>query len=157
MLPNVTFDDPSGTYTFTLWRDNKEVIRELKGLSVYLEVIPDDDYDKTNNVKHYIYVRTYDSDDILIPLSKEEYDVLDPMIMEIEEENFDRYEHEFTRTTLKDMEKNPTDYPPEMRARAMVSCPVCGDVLAGSVYRPHCPECDWDSDAAFREHPLDHE
>ena len=97
MLPNVTFDDPSGTYTFTLWRDNKEVIHELKGLSVYLEVIPDDDYDKTKNVKYYIYVRTYDSDDILIPLSKEEYDVLDTMIMEIEEENFDRDCHDAYR------------------------------------------------------------
>ena len=41
MLPTVTFDDPSGTYTFTLWRDDKEVTHELKGLSVYLEVIPE--------------------------------------------------------------------------------------------------------------------
>lgn len=157
MLPTVAFDDPSGTYTFTLWRDAKEVVHELKGLAVGLEVIPDDDYEKTKNVKHYIYARPYEGEDILILLSKDEYDRLDPMIMEIEEENFDRYEYEFTRTTLKDMDKNPTDYPPEMRARAMVSCPVCGDALAGSVYRPHCSECAWDSDAAFREHPLDHE
>ena len=97
MYPTVTFDDPSGTYTFTLWRDDKPVVYTLKGLAVGLEVIPDDDYDKTKNVKHYIYVRPYEGDDILIPLSKDEYDVLDPMIMEIEEENFDRYEREAER------------------------------------------------------------
>ena len=159
MLPTVTFDDPSGTYTFTLWRDDKEVTHELKGLSVYLEVIPDDDYDKTKNVKHYIYVRPYDGEDILISLSKEEYDVLDPMIMEIEDENFDRYEYEFTRTTLKDMAKNPTEYGPEQRARAMVSCPVCGEGLSGSFYSPRCSECASDSEDhnPYREHPLDHE
>jgi hypothetical protein len=138
MLPTVSFDDPSGTYTFTLWRDDKEVIHTLRGLAVYLEVIPDDDYETTGNVKHYIYVKTYENEDMLISLSKDEYDVLDPMLMEIEEENFERYEYEFTRTTLRDMHEHPEKYGPEMRARAMI----------------------WDeSDApeAYREHPLDHE
>lgn len=159
MLPTVAFDDPSGTYTFTLWRDAKEVVHELKGLAVGLEVIPDDDYDKTKNVKHYIYVRPYEGEDILILLSKDEYDVLDPIMYEIEDDIYHKfYECEFTRTTIKDMAKNPTEYGPEMRARIMMSsCPICGDALAGSVYRPHCSECAWDSDAAYREHPLDHE
>jgi hypothetical protein len=138
MLPTVSFDDPSGTYTFTLWRDDKEVIHTLRGLAVYLEVIPDDDYETTGNVKHYIYVRPYQGEDIQISLSNDEFDVLEPMMDEIEEENFERYEYEFTRTTLRDMHEHPEKYGPEMRARAMI----------------------WDeSDTpeAYREHPLDHE
>ena len=43
MYPTVTFDDPSGTYTFTLWRDDKPVVYTLKGLAVGLEVIHDED------------------------------------------------------------------------------------------------------------------
>jgi hypothetical protein len=160
MLPTVSFDDVSGTYIFTLWRDGKKVIHELKGLNVYLEVIPDDDYETTGNVKHYIYVRPYEGEDILISLSKDEYDVLDPILLEIEEERYESQSYEFTRSTIKDMAKNPTDYPPGMRARAMVSCPVCDGALVGSVYRPHCESCSWDSNDghnAYREHPLDHE
>lgn len=118
MLPNVTFDYESGTYNFTLWRDGKEVVHKLKGLIVYLEVIPDDDYEKTRNVKHYIYVKKYDSEEILISLSKDEYDVLEPMIEDIEDE-------------IKDMARN--------------SCPECGGSLTGSVYRPQCDSCTWDS------------
>ena len=100
MLPTVTFDDPSGTYTFTLWRDDKQVVHELKGLAVGLDVIPDDDYDKTRNVKHYIYVKTYDNEDILILLSKEEYDVLDPMIEDIEYEIQDKYDRQDSKCTF---------------------------------------------------------
>jgi len=84
MLPSVTFDNESGTYIFTLWRDDKKVVHELKGLAVYLEVIPDD-YEKASNVKHYIYVKTYDSEEILMLLSKDEYDLLEPMIEGIED------------------------------------------------------------------------
>jgi hypothetical protein len=85
MLPNLSFDDESGTYTFALWRDDKKVVHELKGLLVCLDIIPDDDYAKTRNVKHYIYVKTYDCEDVLISLSKDEYDLLDPMIEDIED------------------------------------------------------------------------
>jgi len=85
MYPTVTFDDVSGTYTFRLWRNDKEVIHKLRGLIVYLEIIPDDDYQTTGNVKHYIYVKTYDSEENLIFLTKDEHDMLDPMIMDIEE------------------------------------------------------------------------
>jgi hypothetical protein len=90
MLPTVTFDDDSGTFTFTLWRDDKQVVHELKGLAVYLEVIPDD-YEITKNVKHYIYVKTYDSEEILILLTKDEYDVLEPMIEDIEDVIQDKF------------------------------------------------------------------
>ena len=90
MLPTVTFDDDSGTFTITLWRDNKQVVHELKGLAVYLEVIPDDDYEKTRNVKHYIYVKTYNSEEVLILLTKDEYDLLEPMIENIEDEIQDK-------------------------------------------------------------------
>jgi hypothetical protein len=91
MLPIVTFDDDSGTFTITLWRDNKQVVHELKGLAVYLEVIPDDDYEKTRNVKHYIYVKTYNSEEILILLTKDEYDLLEPMIEDIEDKIQDKF------------------------------------------------------------------
>lgn len=91
MLPTVTFDDPSGTYTFTLWRDKKKIVHDLKGLFVGLDVIPDDDYEETKNVTHCIYVKTYGNEEILIPLSEEEYDVLDPMVMDIEEKMHDNF------------------------------------------------------------------
>jgi len=97
MYPTVTFDDKSGTYSFALWRDDKEVIHKLRGLAVYLEVIADDDYETTGNVKHYIYVKTYENEDMLISLTEDEYDLLDPMITDIEEENLDRYEREAER------------------------------------------------------------
>lgn len=85
MYPTVKFDHESGTYTFALWRDDKEVIHKLRGLAVYLEIIPDDDYQTTGNVKHYIYVKTYDNEDMLILLSKDEHDLLEPIINDIEE------------------------------------------------------------------------
>lgn len=160
MLPNVTFDYDSRIFTFTLLRDEKKVTHELKGMNVILEVIPDDDYDRTKNVKHYIYVQPYEGEDILIWLSKEEYDVLDPIMFEIEEDIYHNfYECEFTSKTYKDMAKNPTEYGPEQLARAMMCCPDCGNDLSGSIYRPRCSDCDWNSDShnAYREHPLDHE
>jgi hypothetical protein len=91
MLPTVAFDNDSGTYTFTLWRDDKQVVHELKGLAVYLEVIPDDDYEITENVKYYIYVKTYNREEVLILLTKDEYDLLEPMIEDIEDKIQDKF------------------------------------------------------------------
>jgi len=86
MYPTVTFDYDSGVYTFTLWRDDKEVIHKLKGLNVYLEV-----EDTSDGDLYYIYVKTYDNQDILISLTKNEYDVLDPIIFEIEDKIRDKF------------------------------------------------------------------
>ena len=89
------------------------------------------------------------------------------MMCEIAEERYESQEYEFTRTTLKDMAKNPAKYGPEQLARAMVSCPACDAPLEGSVYRPRCSSCTWDSEGTNSEgtnsedeygvHPLDHE
>jgi len=40
MLPNVTFDYDSRIFTFTLWRNEKQVIHELKGANVFVDVMP---------------------------------------------------------------------------------------------------------------------
>ena len=111
MLPTVTFDNDSGTYTFTLWRENKQVVHELKGLTVYLEVIPDDDYEQTRNVKHYIYVQPYEGEEILISLSKGEYDVLDPMLMDIEDAIYQKsYEGESDSDSHDAYRVHPLDH-----------------------------------------------
>ena len=122
-------------------------------------------------VLYYICVEPFQGEDILIWLSKEEFDILDPMLMEIEEERYQKsFEYDYTRKTMKEFVTNPEKYGPEQRASAMVSCPACGGSLAGSVYRPRCDSCPWDSEEvdhyesedddchdAYREHPLDHE
>ena len=167
MLPTLSYEN--NTYTFTLWRDGKEVVHKFGDFSVTINEKHETIINGVSSVQihtspeacdgnfYYIYIEPFQGENIRILLSKEEFDILDPILIDIEEEKFERYEHEFTRTTLKNMDKNPSEYGPEQLTRAMVSCPICGDVLAGSVYRPHCPECDWDLDAAFREHPLNHE
>jgi len=181
MLPTVTFE--KDIYTFTLWRDDKKVVHEFKKFSVTINekhdtVIhgissvgiheidervlepherPKFDGPSFDGKLYYISAQPYQGDEIFIWLSKEEYEVLEPMMDAISEEEFQKYEYEFTRTTLKDMAKNPSNYGPEQLARAMVSCPDCHGALAGSVYRPHCSECAWDYHDAYREHPLDHE
>jgi len=138
MLPNVTFDYDSRIFTFTLWRNEKEVIHELKGANVFVDSMPDKAKDDGNS--YFIYVQPYQGEDFEISLSKDEFDILDPIMFGIEEDIYhDSYECEFTRTTLKDMEKNPTNYGPEQRARAMIS------------------DQDDDYHDAYREHPLDHE
>jgi hypothetical protein len=100
MYPTVTFDDPSGTYTFRLWRNDKEVIHKLRGLAVYLEVIADDDYETTGNVKYYIYVKTYNREEVLILLTKDEYDLLEPMIEDIEDKIQDKFYGQDSKCTF---------------------------------------------------------
>ena len=186
MLPTITFDyNKNKTYTFTLWRDGKKVVHEFQGFSVTINeenetiihgfssvgihgiderIILPTDRVKLNGpafdgVLYYICAQTFKGEDSMIWLSKEEADVLQPMLDEIEEARFyNEHEIEFTRTTINDCMKNPQNYGPEMRARIMMSsCPECDKGLAGSVYRPRCESCSWDSNDAYREHPLDHE
>lgn len=182
MQPSVTFDSKNEKYVLTLWRE-KVVVHEFKSFSVTINDTGDSVingyssviigiYDaETMDPKHMaqmdapaidgqfycICAVPFQGEDLLIQLSKEEFDVLDPIMHDIDEERYEAQEYEFTRTTLKDMAKNPSEYGPGMRALAGLGCPVCGEALSGSVYRPHCSECTWDSDAAYREHPLDHE
>ena len=152
MLPNVTFDYDSRIFTFTLWRNEKEVIHELKGTNVFVDVMPDKAKDDGNS--YFIYVQPYQGEDFEISLSKDEFDILDPIMFGIEEDIYhDFYECEFTRTTLKDMEKNPTKYGPEQLARAGIP-----------VNSHQSDEDDYEYDGyhsdthdAYREHPLDHE
>jgi hypothetical protein len=185
MLPTLTYENK--TYTFTLWRDGKKLVHEFKDFSVSVNdknetiihgfssvgihgiderIALPEDRERINGpacegVFYYIYAQAYQGEDSMIWLSKEEADVLQPILDDIAEERFQEHEIQFTRTTLKDMAKNPQNYGPEQRARAMVCCPLCSGGLAGSVYRPHCSDCDWDSQTdfhdAYREHPLDHE
>lgn len=54
MLPNVTFDYDSRTFTFTLWRNEKQVIHELKGVNVFVDAMPDKAKDYGNS--YFIYV-----------------------------------------------------------------------------------------------------
>jgi hypothetical protein len=180
MLPTLTFDaNKNDTYTFTLWRDDKKVVHEFCGFSVsinekhetvihgassvQIHMAPEASFDAVDLAKingpscdgnfYYIYIEPCQGEGIMIWLSKEEFDILEPILIDIEETRYENQEYEFTRTTLRDMDEHPEKYGPEQRARAMVSCPVCDGALVGSVYRPHCESCSWDSNDAYKEHP----
>lgn len=153
MLPTLTFDESKNdTYTFTLWRDGKEVVHQFKGFSVTLNesyesvihgassitlhyadksTLTPSEISQINGsvyapvnesvdgLVYYIWVTPFQGDDVLIWLSKEEFETLDPILNEIKENlYYERYECEFTRTTLKDMQLHPEKYGPEQLRRA---------------------------------------
>jgi hypothetical protein len=144
MLPTVCFDHEEECYTFTLWRDGKKVVHEFKGFSVSINssnetvvngfssarlYILDAESAKPEEVAqidgpaidgqfYYICAVPFRGEDTIIWLSKEEYEILEPMSDEIEEEKFEKQEHEFTRTTLNDMQAHPENYGPEQLALA---------------------------------------
>jgi hypothetical protein len=185
MLPTLTFKDE--IYTFTLRRNGKKVIHEFGSYPVLVKdqdksvihgvsfvtigsieertILPAArakiDGPAFDGILYYICAQPFQGEDIVIWLSKEESEVLQPILDDIQEEEFQKNEYQFTRTTLKDMAKNPSQYGPQQRARAMVCCPLCSGALTGIAYRPSCSKCDWDYDNdyhdAYRQHPLDHE
>jgi len=148
MLPTVSFDDPSGTYTFTLWRDGKKVIHKTMGFFVGLYAEAETNISHSERAKidgpavdgylYYICTEGFDGEETFIWVTKNEFELLEDMVDQIREGLYEAEEYEFTRTTLRDMHEHPEKYGPEQRARDMI----------------------WDeSDApeAYREHPLDHE
>ena len=163
MLPSLTYEKEA--YIFTLMRNgNKQVYKFGHGISsVGVYVIDESVLKPEERAKfvgptidgklYYISAKPFEGEEIFIWLSKEEFEILEPILDDIEEEDFEKYEYEFTRTTLNNMAKNTSAYGPT----AFVSCPLCRAGLAGSVYRPHCSECDWDYEDAYRQVPLDHE
>jgi hypothetical protein len=157
MSSTVTFHEK--VYTFTLWRDDKKVVHEFKNVSTLgihgvdeRIALPEDrakiDGPSCEGVFYYIYAEHYDGEYSMMWLSKDEADVLTPMLDAIKDDRYYKdFECEFTRATINDCIKNPANYGPEMRARIMMaSCPKCHEGLAGSVYRPRCSVCPWDSD-----------
>jgi len=152
----MTYDE-NKTYTLTLWRDEKKVVHEFKNVStvgihgVEESIALPEDHVKINGpscdgVFYYIWAEHYNGEDTMIWLSKDEADLLTPMLDDIKDDRYYKeFEYEFTRTTINDCIKNPTNYGPQMRARMLVSCPSCNEGLAGSVYRPRCSVCPWDS------------
>jgi hypothetical protein len=146
MLPTLTFDESKNdTYTFTLFRDGKEVVHQFKGFSVTLNeahetvihgassieiysvdpesLIPADKEKPAPdpNMLYYISVHSYQGEDTFIPLTKEEGEILAPILSDIKDNiYYERYECEFTRTTLRDMHLHPEKYGPEQLRRAGV-------------------------------------
>jgi hypothetical protein len=145
MLPTITFDEDNG-YTFTLWRDGKKILHEFKGFSVTIDekhetivngfssvaihsvnedIWTPEDHARIggpacDGVFYYIYAVPYSGEDIMIWLSKEEFNILTPVLDDIKEERYyNEFECEFTRTTINDCIKNPENYGPEQRARIM--------------------------------------
>jgi len=180
MLPTLTYEKE--VYTFTLMRKGNKQVYKFKNYpttnpsdetiiygisSVGVYVIDESVLKPEERAKfdgptidsklYYISAQPFEGEEIFVWLSKEEFGILQPILDDIEEKEYEKYEYEFTRTTLRDMAENPSNYGREQLARALVCCPLCRSGLAGSVYRPHCSECDWDYDDAYREHPLDHE
>lgn len=110
MLCNVMFDEDNQKYTFTLWRDHQKIVHEFEGFSVMineffetiingvssvkLHIIPESilepeqrekiDGPAFNGDLYYICAKPFYGDDILIWLSKEEFDILQPMMNTIE-------------------------------------------------------------------------
>ena len=173
MLPTVTFDsNKNDTFTFTLWRDGKQVVHEFKGFSVTINekletvihgfslvrvhgmderiTLPEErakiDGPSDGGTFYYIYAQPFQGDYTMIWLTKQEAEHLLPMMDAIENSR-------------------------PWSQRSKCDCPVCGEALAGSVYRPHCSACKWDSevfeddyesedddgDKAYGEYPRDHE
>ena len=95
MLPNVTYDDNTQTYSFTLWRDNKKVTHDLKGFLVGLHASPEADVFHAHRVKidgpafdgdlHYIFVEDFDGNETFIWVSKNEFELLEAMVDEIKD------------------------------------------------------------------------
>jgi len=148
MLPTLVHED--GIYTFTLWRDGKKVVHTLKGFCVGVHSEPEDglqpslrakvDGPSFDGILYYIWVEEFNGDENFIWISKNEFELLDAILIEITEDLYESQSYEFTRTTLNDMAKNPTKYGPEQLARAMMWIDDESDIHD-----------------AYREHPLDHE
>jgi hypothetical protein len=145
MLPTVIFNEDNG-YTFTLWRDGNKIVHEFKKFSVTIDenhetiingfssvaihgiheqVILPEDHTRIggppcDGVFYYICAVPYSGEDLMVWLSKEEYDILLPTLHDIQDERYYKdYECEFTSTTINDCIKNPQNYGPEQRARIM--------------------------------------
>ena len=159
MTSTVTFEyNKNSAYTLTLWRDEKKTVHELKDVSrvdvdgVDEECISPEDRVRINGpacegVFYYICAEHYNGEYSMFWISREEADFLTPILDSIKEERYYKeFEYEFTRTAINDCIKNPTKYGPEQRARMLGYCPDCKEGLAGSVYRPHCSVCPWDSE-----------
>jgi len=129
MQPTISYED--NCYTFTLYRDEKKVVYELKDASV-VEIhgvnecfwTPEDrakiDGPACNGFIYYIYAEHYNGESSMFWLSKEETDLLPPILESIKEERYYKeLECEFTRTTINDCIKNPENYGPQQRARIM--------------------------------------
>jgi hypothetical protein len=183
MLPTVTFDaNKNDTYTFTLWRDGKKVVHEFKGFSVsinraYETVIhgassvgihgvdenictPEDrakiEGPAFEGVFYYICAQPFQGECSMIWLTKEEFEVLDPILNDIQEELYQKsFEYDYKSKTMKEIGTKSEDNGSEQGF--LNACPACGGAFVGSVYRPHCESCSWDSNDAYKEHPLDHE
>lgn len=111
MLPTISYDHDKG-YTFTLWRDEKHVVHEFKNFSVTLDenhetivngfsslaihgiherIMPPQDLAKIggpacDGVFYYICAVPYRGEDRIIWLSKEEYDILLPILHDIQDD-----------------------------------------------------------------------
>lgn len=147
MHPTISYDSEGNKgYTFTLWRDEKQVVHEFKGFSVTLDenhetivngfssvsihgihesiMLPEDlnriGGPACDGVFYYIYAVSFGTEDRMIWLSKEEYDILLPILHDIQDERYyNEHEISFTSTTINDCIKNPENYGPEQRALIM--------------------------------------
>ena len=145
MLPTVIFNEDKG-YTFTLWRDGNKIVHDFKNFSVTIDennetvingfssvaihgiheqLTTPEDHTRIggppcDGVFYYICAVPYSGEDRMVWLSKEEYDILLPILHDIQDERYYKdYECEFTSTTINDCIKNPQNYGPEQRARIM--------------------------------------
>jgi hypothetical protein len=133
MQPTISYEQDKG-YTFTLWRDEKKVVYELNDASLVeihgvAEVFwTSEDRAKvdgpaSNGFIHYIYSEKYSGEVSMVWLSKEEADILGPILYDIKEERYyNELECEFTSTTINDCIKKPENYGPEQRAKIMAYC-----------------------------------
>jgi hypothetical protein len=130
MQPTISYDKDKG-YTFTLWRDEKKVVHEFNDTSL-VEIhgvaecfwTPEDrarvDGPASNGFINYIYSETYGGEVSMFWISKEEADLLGPILYDIKEERYrNEFECQFTRTTINDCIKNPENYGPQQRAIIM--------------------------------------
>lgn len=135
MLPTVTFDaNKNDTYTFTLWRDGKKVVHEFKGFSVTINekvetvihgfsfvtihgideriILPEErakiDGPASDGTLYYIYAEPFQGDCRMIWLTKQEAELLLPMMDTIEEDKF--YESRSKADTHDAYREHPLDH-----------------------------------------------
>jgi hypothetical protein len=81
MLPTLDFNEYSDIYTLTLTRDGKEVTHKFNALALSQadSDVPGDEY------TYYIWAK-YDTQNIMLWIKKEEYEVIKKRLNEIREE-----------------------------------------------------------------------
>jgi hypothetical protein len=131
-----TVSEENNDYTFTLWRDGKQVVHTFKDACVILSYgteksIPAAQLAKMNGPSYngwtyHIYVQQHHADknteDIFIWLSKEEFYTLSPMldIIDITRGKYDETECAYCSNSVSSCKCDDRDYSDDLRSEMLI-------------------------------------